>query len=1179
MISKKLFTGGINGDDSDVLIQANEYLNASNIRFATTENGKIGEISNVEGNVLKSISVPSGSVTIGAIEDTPNKRLFWFNKNTDGIFCYDADVDQTYTVLLGSQVVGGLNFSEDIHSASIIDNLLYWTDGVNPQRRINVAAAINLNHPGTFPGVDPYILDKDSSGSVGTTHIGQSVISLIRNQPWAPATLVKEYDSSFVNNFIKNEAFEFAYRFVYRDYEISTFSPLSNLANFNLASDNYNRIKVTIPLSQKIEQDVIKIELAAKYIVGGRYFVVKTFDSGFSAHNSGTALEYYFYNDAVGIAVDDATSIKQFDPIPLKSESLEIARNRLFLGNNTDGYPTPLSTSLMAEAVEGGGGSQVVTGIWKSIQYILASNPGVTETIYMIYLSGISQSGYYRTDPESTSIPPITSIDYATLIFVGADLVAVESYIDAVYGPTSYLSANNETTIDVTGVQSTTTSGDPVFKSDSTYRLGVVFYDEAGRKCGVVTNDEIDQTTNKPKLKIITPDREFSTVAYTASINWSLSNANAVNEIPEWAKYYSIVMTKCLRTSFFMQLRADNIKWVNKDDTGAYVITNTYDPSNYGLAVDIKSIYGIGYGYSYQEGDLIKLYKTGVPTKTLGIKDTFGSYVICDNYNITQDVLYEIYTPYIQNTNEPYYERYQTFQINNPGTPTRSYSDIYGSISGDIVLLQRGPSGSNYLVEAMSPNDIQWKRWNTDAGRANYVLDTKLVEKKVNVMFSNSITLGSEINGLSTFDVLDQTQLPYELTSIQRLTLVSKIESEGTVMLAIGEQETASIYLGETQVFDNSGSSFLAKSSGVIGNVNVLRGSYGTINPESVVVYMGNVYWFDANRGAVVSYSTNGLFPVSQNKMSKYFRKIGQDVLANSLKFYGGVDPFHNEILMTAPRRSVIPEGERLLDMIISSTSYNISSTSTPAIFPVTLIEECEYTVSVPPGVEIRYNGELVNGKTFVANGTESVSITSATPTSGVMVITRIVRGRYDIYDGQGGTWAYQPGLDKWTTSYSFKPEWMTSVINRLVTFRSGLPYIHNSSTYNNFYGIQHESVLSFSHNDAGNVIKVYDSFSVEGNTPDLVHHRTEVPFLQSSDIYKSEFIVKEGVSYSSILRDRLTPGGVGSDYNLIFGDVMRGEVGKFQVMYDSNSLIRMKFCNVGFILSRGQTTTPQNIG
>jgi hypothetical protein len=107
-VTKKTFIGGINQDDADFLLDAKEYLGALNIRFATTENSEVGRITNIEGNVEKTqtkdstgatvtFTLPTGTNrTIGAYEDTSNRRVFWFNWNssgTHGIYCYDKDDD------------------------------------------------------------------------------------------------------------------------------------------------------------------------------------------------------------------------------------------------------------------------------------------------------------------------------------------------------------------------------------------------------------------------------------------------------------------------------------------------------------------------------------------------------------------------------------------------------------------------------------------------------------------------------------------------------------------------------------------------------------------------------------------------------------------------------------------------------------------------------------------------------------------------------------------------------------------------------------------------------------------------------------------------------------------------------------------------------------------------------
>jgi hypothetical protein len=586
MNTKKIFLSGINQDDSYALVDKSEYLNAVNLRFATSEYGKAGQLSNIESNVIKNATIggtfilPAGTnQCIGAYEDTANRRVFFFNRNDSiagegsyghGIYCYDADTDLVYTVLLDGQVTDsdgysyGLRFNSFIHSIAMVDNLLYWTDGVNPQRRINVEAAIKMNHPSYSTSVAAY-----------TNPVAKSVITLIRNQPWAALTINKVTDGTYVNNFIKDEAFQFAYRFVYRDGEVSTFSPLSKLANYNLASSTLNAIDVTIPIAQKIEQDVKRIEVAVKFALGGTMSVIKTFTSGFSAHNSGTAITFRFYNDTVGAAVDSVNAIKQFDSIPRTSKTLEIAKNRLFLGNNVDGYDTPTTTSLTVSTATSGSGA-AVSGQWYKVVY---RSGGSTITRYWLYITDITTNPGYYVPASQPSLPiPSTNVDYTTLTFAGGGISTIATYLGI---PVSDLLAlqYQGPTVTITNTTPSSVIGTLAFKTAASYRVGVVFFDEAGKKSGVVTNDS---------AIAVTPDRNYnlSNFSFTTQINWSLdNNNNPAGQIPDWATHYAIVRTKCLRTNFFVQLRADKLHYIPKNPlTGEYgTIKNTYASTDFGI--------------------------------------------------------------------------------------------------------------------------------------------------------------------------------------------------------------------------------------------------------------------------------------------------------------------------------------------------------------------------------------------------------------------------------------------------------------------------------------------------------------------------------------------------------------------------------------------------------------------
>lgn len=243
------------------------------------------------------------------------------------------------------------------------------------------------------------------------------------------------------------------------------------------------------------------------------------------------------------------------------------------------------------------------------------------------------------------------------------------------------------------------------------------------------------------------------------------------------------------------------------------------------------------------------------------------------------------------------------------------------------------------------------------------------------------------------------------------------------------------------------------------------------------------------------------------------------------------------------------------------------------AIVNISVIEGREYLVTAPAGVTVKYNNEVVTS-TFIAVATANqVLIVSASTITGNITITEILRSFYDAYDQQGGVWAYPVAVDKWSTQYSFRPEWMSMVANRLVTFKAGKPYVHTGA-YNTFFGQVCDTCLAIAHSEAGNTVKSYKTIAIEGDTPDRVHVRTEVPYVQSTDLISSDFTVKEGVNYSELYRDRLSPNATGSYEDKLYkGDTIRGELCKSMVVYTQpQGLKAVKFVDIDFDSSTGQT-------
>jgi len=1132
---KKIILQGCDGDSSPRLISDKAALNVMNARIAVSQYGRNLRVQNVPGTTLiaQSVYPPYGTQqTIGSAVDFDNGRLLYFNYNTfqdHGIYCYDPSNGITYAVLYDTQVVGGLGFSRTslIHSARVENGCLYWCDSTNNEpRRININAGINTNHPGTYPNVANYNWPMD-----------QSVIRWIRRQPGLPLAIEKKTNLVYVNNFIKNEAFQFSWRYIYRDYEISTLSGWSVLANYNKSDDTFNYITITAPLLETIQQDVIQVDLVVKYLNGGKSFVIKSWNTSITAdrnaiyqhNNDGIPLSFDFYNDFTGIAIDDAYSVKPYDSVPVYAQTIEMARDRAFMGNYVIGYDAPQQTSLTAEAVEQEDGGSLMGQWWRFTFWNDGSHTSTT-TKFVFYINqlGAGQDGYYDYIPFSPTPPLPDPVAFADLVYIGPGPTDVYAHFGVASSEVIQLDPETTYSITVTGGPTPITlSGSVSLKTGASYQLAITFYDHSGRKCGILTNDD---------LKINVGEREYDQLTFTTAINWFLSNAAATNEIPEWAYYYSIDITKCLTTRFFLQSRVKNITYATKDADGNYVFnTDTYATNLNGVAIDITLLNSYGMGYVFTDGDLVKVYIDSDPiVYTLSVIAQEGNWIICELQDLgtlgntgspKTDVLFQVFTPYKPSSTEPCYEVGQIYKIDNPTTNSRAYSVTTGTINGDITILTRNDGTNDYLTENMSPNDKFPYQWNTNSGRPNFI-DTIGQQALTNdIAWSNTLIQGSKTNGLSTFDALDVKEITLECGDISKLQLANKISGEqGTVMLCICVHQTASLYLGETQLVGSSQNAFVAQSTGVIGTVNVLKGSYGTINPESVCEYLGLVFFIDVFNGKVVQYSNNGLDDVSKYGMTRFFqiycegyRVASTGNLDNINGFHhirANVNPFSKEFLLTLP------------GLIYQNYANTLPSYSSVPSYATSIID------------------------------------------------------RFDIYDGLAKTMSFmfEQNPNYWGNNYEMMPEWSENLNTTLFLFKNGYLYIADSDTtnWNRFFGVDYPVRVCGVWNNNPSAIKDVGGIGIEGSAkPDYAVLMSTTPNLQITDLAGTDdgWVNDEGVFYCPFLRDRLSPNASGTaDEKLYLGDEIKSPYPFFMLEWQAyDELFYLEFINLHYALSRGQ--------
>ncbi len=673
------------------------------------------------------------------------------------------------------------------------------------------------------------------------------------------------------------------------------------------------------------------------------------------------------------------------------------------------------------------------------------------------------------------------------------------------------------------------TFGSQVFKSWSTYQLGIRFRDKYKRASGVVTNPLTSVVTINDRGDYNNPALFYNLI--TAS----LSNTDAVNEIPDWAYYYDVLITKCLRTRFFCEwaMRNTDVQYVIKNVDGTYTYQNTFTSGLFGIAFKTGNLTLNGMGIQFTQGDnaFVRVYLSGLTTApfSIAVVAQDADYIICTpidlgvTTSIADLLLVEYYVPYIQSGEEAFYTVGGFGVVNSPTTNSRQYGTTAFNMTGDCTFGQRifyAPTGYGYWSQSMSPNDGLWKNWFGIYGETNIITNLGQVTKETSVKWSNTIIEGSNTNGLSTFDAIDEKLLPLDMGALRKLQQTSKIEAQGNIMLAIGEQDTASLYLGEVQTYGSDQAPASVNTvERVIGTVNILKGNFGTVNPESVTEYRGSVWWFDANNGRWIQYASNGLFPISNYKMTRFWKLWAAQYLsmtAAQIEALGGrpfvfsaVDPVHDELVISLPKLSNTPPKGYLPFFDINTDAI------TNTIYP------------------------------------------------------------FDILDFQGKTIVYDLKADRWLGSYPFYTEGFVTMQNQLYSFLNGFLYLHNQYDRQcNFFGVQYKPAIMFVSNMMPSEPKSYNATAIEANVqPSYFYLYNNYPYQQISDLAPYNFTPLEGVWNATFFRNLIQPTATGqSTTSRLTGEKMRGVAMLMMAQFDvsGSTPIELKFVDIQFTVSLG---------
>ncbi len=378
---KNAFTQGkMNKDLDERLIQNGLYRNAVNVSVETAENSGVGTARNILGNSRVDALVPDSYFCIGSISNERTNKLYWFVKgeDTDAILEYDKKESESKIIVADKvQDYEGykpfLNFTgKQITGINIVDDFLFWSDGDNEPKKINISHSYHSNPTLSLdnPNLEPAYLYANEA--LTEELLKEEHITVIKKKPSIAPTVKLTSAKGEAGSAIFEKVFlRFCVRYKYLDGEYSAFSPFTDVV-FNPEHDElissvnaystdepYNKSMVNLIKSIELydfitpdmPEDVVQVDILYKEENSTAIYSVANIKVGsgdanapgsgqfnVDASESSYKGKYEITSENIHAVLPSNQLLRPFDAIPKSALGQEIVGNRLVYANYKQGY-------------------------------------------------------------------------------------------------------------------------------------------------------------------------------------------------------------------------------------------------------------------------------------------------------------------------------------------------------------------------------------------------------------------------------------------------------------------------------------------------------------------------------------------------------------------------------------------------------------------------------------------------------------------------------------------------------------------------------------------------------------------------------------------------------------------------------------------------------------------------
>lgn len=851
---------------------------AKNVR--TSSATKKGTLESTLGNQLLSTYntlLPDGiNKCVGTASN--GQVLAIFNYNSDGqhgIYTYTYRTQAFGQVLVWS----GLNFtsSTSIIGASLIDSILTWVDDSQEPKSINIS--------------------KDNS------QITPLSITLIKLPPTNRITADRVTNGT-TKNIVGKTSFQFTYRFIYRDNEKSVFAPFSDLYPADVVHNPDNTLNA-YELFYTVRSEVLPYVKAVEVAIrrnGGSSLEIIHRDENPKPGNT-----HIFKDNQNTYAVSPQEASEAFEPVP-RAKCHTHFKGRHWLANTSIGYDVKnisISITLLPKST--------------NEKYNIVKPRSKHEIGVVLYDEYLRSTGVIHSEPFEMFDYTATSEDFRGFTFKQKYRIQADVRLSNLPPWARYMSLVSTTS-----------------KDCSVYvQVPVNYFFYLGEYRSDDANFVPPPGTTAIEGKVFLTDKPTSRSSFQYMY---LQVPDNIAITPETDMVVRVISEE-VRNAQTAPLREEPILRVE----GNWIVVNDFNIKSFAnlprtVLIEIKKppvsdelFYETGELWSIPENQTTFNRVTTIKGDDYAI-DTHR--ILNPTTDLTPQATRFIFSEKVKDDSSYSDIVYPLVDSFSPQifSPTPTYSNIPVSSSEveqttivrentflrtlDTVLSSFNPFNSllrdrveddivdtsyRYEFKASTGYVLDYTKIASSKGRANVkIYDERKIDAPTEIVFSGRFVPGSRINNLSNFSILDK-----EVLSIER-SPITKLQVAGDVLLAIHETTTTSIYVGEGFIRQNQ-DAILAKTERVIGDDRELVGGYGTLHPESVCEYQGQVFWWDSLNGTVCRYTKAGLYPVSNYKMKEYFLAKAQ--LYDDMKVLGAIDPDNKQYLIHFPATgSLAPE-------------------------------------------------------------------------------------------------------------------------------------------------------------------------------------------------------------------------------------------------------------------------------